>query len=150
MTVMTVTTGTAALTGPVALWALYFGPSERLALQHVEATRDPIRANRFGVNALTVMVAGLIAVAVGNEMVIVHPHEHASAALSALVYGGPILFLLAQAWYLLTVLRVSPRVLVIGIGALLALGFVSLMTPAYVALLVAAASLATLAMFDRR
>lgn len=52
-------------------------------------TRDPIRASRFGVNALTVMVGGLIAVAVGNEMVIAHPHERASAALSALVYGGP-------------------------------------------------------------
>jgi low temperature requirement protein LtrA len=101
-------------------------------------------------NGLTAMVAGLIAVAVGNEHAIAHPNEHTSAALSASLYGGPILVLLAQAWYLRTVPRVSSRVQVIGSVALLVLGFAALAAPAYVALTIAAASLAILAMFDRR
>jgi low temperature requirement protein LtrA len=101
-------------------------------------------------NGLTVMVAGLIAVAVGNEHAIAHPYEHISAALTASLYGGPILFLLAQAWYLRTVPRVSSRVQLIGSVVLLALGFAALAVPAYVGLMVAAVSLALLAMFERR
>jgi low temperature requirement protein LtrA len=46
MTVTTVITGTAALAGTVALWALYFGRSEPLAIQHVETTTNPIRCHR--------------------------------------------------------------------------------------------------------
>jgi len=46
------------------------------------------------------MVIGLIAMAVANEEAIVQPLEHASIVLSMLLYGGPILFLLAQGWYL--------------------------------------------------
>lgn len=89
-------TGTAALAGTVALWALRFGRSQRLILEHVEATRDPIRASRYAVNGLMVMVAGLIAVAAANELVIAHPQGHGSVALSLLLFGGPVLFLIAQ------------------------------------------------------
>ena len=98
---------------------------------------------------LTPIVAGLIAVAVGNEYAIAHPDEQTTAALSASLYGGPILFLLAQAWYLRTVLRVSSRVQVIGTVALLILGFAALAVAAYVALIVAALGLAIAAIVDR-
>ena len=149
MTVLTILTGAAALAGIVGLWALYFGRSEPLAIQYVEATSDPIRASRFAMNGLTPMVAGLIAVAVGGEHAIAHPHEATSAALSASIYGGPILFLLVQAWYLRTVPRVASRLQVIGSVALFVLGFAALVMPAYLALMVAAVSLAILATFDR-
>jgi low temperature requirement protein LtrA len=149
MTVTTVITGTAALAGTVALWALYFGRSEPLAIQHVETTTNPIRSSRFAMNGLTAMVAGLIAVAVGNEHAITHPDEHTSAALSASVYGGPVLFLLAQAWYLRTVPRVSSRLQVVGSCALFVLGFAALAAPAYVALIGAAVALGVVALFDR-
>lgn len=52
------------------------------------------------------MVAGLIALAVANEMAIAHPHGHASAALSLLLFGGPVFFLLTLGWYLWVVPRV--------------------------------------------
>lgn len=149
MTTTTVLTGTAALTGTVALWALYFGRSEPLAIHHVETTRNPIRASRFAMNGLTAMVAGLIAVAVGNEHAITHPYEQTSLALSASAYGGPVLFLLAQAWYLRTVPRVSSRLQVVGSGALVVLGFAALAAPAYVALIGAAVALSALALVER-
>ncbi len=76
MTLITLITGTFALAGTVALWALSFGRSHRLIIQHLEKTSDPIRASRHAVNALTVMVGGLIAVAVANEEVIAHPQGH--------------------------------------------------------------------------
>jgi hypothetical protein len=67
------------------------------AIQRLETTSNPIRDSRFAMKGLTAMVAGLIAVAVGNEHAIAHADEHVSAALSASLQGGPILFLLAQA-----------------------------------------------------
>jgi hypothetical protein len=52
------------------------------------------------VNGLLVSVAGLIAVAVGNELVIAHPHDQTSVALSLVLFGGPLLYLLSQTVYL--------------------------------------------------
>ncbi len=150
MTLMTVVTGTTALAGTVALWALGFGRAGRLTLQYVEQTRDPVRASRHAVNALMVMVAGLIAVAVANEEVIAHPYGYTSTSLSALLSSGPILFLLAQGWYLWALLQVRPRLHLIGSAELVLVGLAALAVPPYVALILAGASLTTLALLDQR
>ncbi len=149
MTVMTLATGTFALTGTVALWALSFGRSHRLIIRHLEKTSDPIRASRHAVNALTVMVAGLIAVAVANKEVIANPQGHTSFGLSLLLGGGPILFLAAQGWYLWAVPKVRSQLHVIGGVALLLVSLVTLAAPPYVALLLIGASVSTLAILDR-
>ena len=146
MTPMTVLTGTAALAGTVALWALAFGRAGRLILRHVGETQDPVRASHHSVSVLMAMVAGLIAVAVANEMAIAHPHGHPSAALSLLLFGGPVLFLVALGWYLWAVPRVRPRPrVIIGGAALVPVGFAASAAPPYVALVLAGATLATLA-----
>lgn len=92
---ITLVTCSFALAGTVALWALSFGRSHRLIHLHLKDSTDPILVSRYAVNALMIMVAGLIAVAVANKEVIAHPHGHTSFALSLLVAGGPILFLAA-------------------------------------------------------
>ena len=148
-TLMTLATGTFALAGTVALWALGFGRSHRLILRHVEETSDPIRASRYAVNALTIMVAGLIAVAVANKKVIAHPQGQTSFALSLLLCGGPILFLAAQGWYLWSVPKVRPQLHVIGGIALLLVGFATSAAPPYVALLLVSASVSTFAVIAR-
>ncbi len=61
--------------------------------RYVETTTDPVFAARRTVNGLLVSVAGLIAVAVANELVIAHPNGQASVALSLLLSGGPLLYL---------------------------------------------------------
>jgi low temperature requirement protein LtrA len=78
MTLLTVVTGIVALVGAVALWGLGFRRAGRLTLRYVEATVDPILANRHASDTLTVMVAGLIALAVANEAVIAYPWMAAS------------------------------------------------------------------------
>jgi low temperature requirement protein LtrA len=148
-TLMTLITGTVALAATVALWALNFGHSTRLTLYYREETSDPIRIGRYAVNALIVMVAGLIAVAVANEMVIAHPHGDSSATLSLLLYGGPLIYLVAQGWYLRAVPRNSPRLRLIGSAALVLVGFAALSAPRYLALILAGASLTTLAIVDQ-
>jgi low temperature requirement protein LtrA len=150
MTLMTLVTGTFALAGTVALWALSFGRSHRLILRHLEETSDPIRASRYAVNALMVMVAGLIAVAVANEEVIGHPHGQTSLALGLLLGGGPILFLAAQGWYLWAVSNVRSRLHFIGGIGLLLVGLATLLAPPYAALILVGASLSTLAILDQR
>jgi low temperature requirement protein LtrA len=149
ITGMTLVTGTVALAGIVALWALSFGRPHRLTLQHLEETRDPIRAGRYATNALIGMVAGLIALAVANEQVIAHAHGHASPALSVLLYGGPILYLVAQGWYLWAVARVLSYLRLIGSAALILAGFATSSAPPYVALILAGPMLWILAVLDR-
>jgi low temperature requirement protein LtrA len=149
MTRMTVVTGTVALVGIVALWALGFGRAGRLTLRYVEETSDPVLASRHAGDALTVMVAGLIAVAVANEEVIAHPQEPASTVLSVLQFGGPIIFLLAQAWYFWFVLHIRPRLHVVGSVALVLVGFATLTAPLFVGLILVGASLGTMAILDR-
>jgi low temperature requirement protein LtrA len=149
LTVMTLATGTFALTGTVALWALSFGRSHRLIIRHLEKTSDPIRASRHAVNALTVMVAGLIAVAVANKEVIEHPYGHTSLALSLLLGGGPILFLAAQGWYLWAVPNVRSQLHLVGGIALLLVGLVTLAAPPYIALFFVSAIVSTLAILAR-
>ena len=146
---MTLATGTFALVGTVALWALSFGRSHRIILRHLEKTSDPIRASRHAVNALMVMVAGLIAVAVANKEVIAHPRGHTSLELSLLLGGGPILFLAAQGWYLWAVPNVRSQLHVIGGGALLFVGLTTLAVPPYVALFLVGTSVSILAILDR-
>jgi low temperature requirement protein LtrA len=149
LTPVTVVTGTGALVGTVALWALGFGRAGRLTLQYMEETSDPVRASRHAVSALMAMVAGLIAVAAANEEVIAHPDGDASAALSLLLYGGPILYLVGQGWYFWAVLQVWPRLRLIGSAALVLVGFAAVSVPPYVALILAGASLTALAIVDR-
>ena len=149
-TLMTAVTGTAAMVGVMALWLLGFGRAGHLAVREVEATSDPVRAARHAADALLVMVAGLIAVAVANEMVIAHPHGHTTTALSLLLFGGPVLFLLAQAWYLGLLASDAPRLRLAGSAALVVIAAAALLAPPYVTMLLAGASLATLAVLDQR
>lgn len=148
-TVMTLATGTFALAGTIALWALAFGRSHRIIIRLTEATSDPIHVSRHAVNALMIMVAGLIALAVANEKVIVHPRGHTSIALSLLLAGGPVLYLAAQGWYLWLVPNVRSRLHVIGGVVLLFVGLATQAVQPYLALLLVSACLATLAILER-
>jgi low temperature requirement protein LtrA len=143
--VLTAVTGSLSLLSIVSLWVLYFGGSDRLVSEHVASTADPIRTARLAMNSEVVVVAGLIALAVGQEVVIAHPLGHASVALSLLLFGGPLLYLLAQAWYLHVVSGRLPGLRLAGAGALILGGAVSLLISPYAALALLAGLLAALA-----
>jgi low temperature requirement protein LtrA len=148
-TAMTLATGTFALVGTVALWALVFGRAHRLTIRHLKSTTDPILISRHAISAVMILVAGLIVLAVANEEVIAHPHGHTSIELSLLLAGGPVLFLAAQGWYLWAVPKVRPRLHMIGVGALLLAGLATQVVPPFIALLLVSVCLATLAVLDR-
>jgi low temperature requirement protein LtrA len=133
-TLLTLMTGTCALATIVALWALHFAASGRLLDRYVQTTTDPVFAARRTVNGLLVSVAGLVAVAVANELVIAHPHGQASVTLSLLLFGGPLLYLLSQTVYLWAVIGIRSLPRLAGIAALLLAGGLSHLVPAYAAL----------------
>jgi low temperature requirement protein LtrA len=149
MTLLTVVSGTLALVGAVALWALAFRRAGRLTLQYIEETSDPVLASRHAGDVLAVMVAGLIAVAVANAEVIADPQRSTTPVVNVLLYGGPILFLLAQGWYFWVALQIRPRLRVIGSAVLVVLGFATLPMPRDVALLLTSASLVIMAALDQ-
>jgi low temperature requirement protein LtrA len=133
-TLLTVVTGTCALVTIVALWGLHFAASGRLMDRYVDTTTDPILAARRTVNGLVVSVAGLIAVAVGNELVIAHPQSQVSVALSLVLFGGPLLYLLSQTVYLWAVLGIRSLPRLAALAALVVAGGLSHLLPAYAAL----------------
>lgn len=135
MTLRTLISGSFALAGTVSLWALTFGRTHRLTSRHVKQSTDPVRVSRHAVNAVMVMVAGLIAVAVANEAIIAQPHGQASGGLSLLLVGGPVLFLLAQGWFLYAIHDVRSHFHVVGLMALAVTGFVTLAVQLQLALI---------------
>ena len=85
-----------ALLSSTALWWLYFGQVARRVLAEIRAA-PPEQRGKIGRDIYTYLhlpiVAGIVLVAVGDELVIAHPTDalHDSGALVAL--GGPALFL---------------------------------------------------------
>jgi low temperature requirement protein LtrA len=132
----TVLTGLGCLAGVVALWAVFFGGSNTLVRAHLDETTDPVRSARLGLNGMYVVLAGLIALAVGNELVIAHPTEPGSWTTSLLMFGGPLLYLGAQNWYLARTTRRTSRWLWSACAALVVGGVLARVVPAWVSLAV--------------
>ena len=148
ITPLTVLTGTSALVGTVALWAVLFGRTHTLTLTLLERTRDPLQMARLATNPQLLIVAGLIALAVANERIIAHPADQPSLALSLLLFGGPLLVRVELALYLWLADRRRPWTHPVACAVLFATGLLTLPAPPFVALLVAAVVLLVLAVPD--
>ncbi|MCM1950469.1 low temperature requirement protein A [Streptomyces sp. G2] len=83
----------------VCLWAAYFGGGEDVITTAVTTSTDPVRSVRLGVNSAYLVLAALVALAVGSELVIAHPTGHGSTTLALLLFGGPALYLATTAWF---------------------------------------------------
>ncbi|SED94692.1 Low temperature requirement protein LtrA [Rhodococcus jostii] len=147
---MTLFTGAVALIGTIALWWVYFRRSERVAVRQAVADRDPVKISRYATNTLLVMVAGLLAIAVGDELVIAHPTGHADATTNALLFGGPFLFFAAQSWYMRVVMGDVPLSRPVALVVLVALAVATLPAPLYVAGCAALAVVLGVAIADGR
>jgi len=122
--------GASAIAGTLCLWWLYFR-AEPIALKHVSHAEDRVYASQMAGNGLLVMIAGLIALAAGNALVIDHPTRESTLALALLLFGGPALFL-PQAWYFGLIFGTTLRSHLIAIAALAAVTGAALPAPALV------------------
>jgi low temperature requirement protein LtrA len=108
----------AAFTGTVALWWCYFHRAEEIGLEAVRGASDASRIVGLGNYTLIAMVIGIIGIAVGDELALAHPGDDPSLVATALVFGGPAIFLLAQLGFMRRAAGAAPRSRVIACAAL--------------------------------
>lgn len=112
----------ATFAGTIAMWWLYFGISSRYATEAITHAEDPGRmgANFHYVHAL--LIAGIIATAVGNDLVMDHPGVAVTTVYASVMVAGPLIYLLGSALYKRVVYGHAPRSHLLGAVALLVLG----------------------------
>jgi low temperature requirement protein LtrA len=105
-----------------ALWWLYFGATAEQARITLSTSDDPGRLARDAYTYLHLpIVAGIIATAVGNDLLIAEPQHALRGVGVAMVFGGPALFLLGESlfrWRMTATTNVT-RVAVAGVLVLL-------------------------------
>lgn len=119
-----------AFLSSVALWWVYFDHTAELANAVISQAADP---GRLGRSAYTYyhlpMVAGIIVTAVGDELVISHPAAAPDPVTTAVVLGGPALFLAGHALFKWAVFRRVPVPRLVALLVLAALVPMSMVIP---------------------
>ena len=105
-------------TGTVALFWCYFQRAEPIGIEVAETADDAGAVGYWGSWTLILVVIAVIGIAVGDELAIAHPGDEATLGFTILTFGGPALFLLAQAIFLRETLGDVPRSRPVGLAAL--------------------------------
>jgi low temperature requirement protein LtrA len=140
----------AAFVGTVSLWWCYFQHAEQIGLEAVGRGADASRLVAVGNYTLIAMVIGIIAIAVGDELALVDPGAGPSVAASALVFGGPAIFLLAQLAFMRQATGEAHRARVVGCLSLVALALLTSPFSILVNVIVASCVLLAVAVADTR
>jgi len=114
----------ATFLGTLAMWWLYFGTSSRDATATITHSADPGRIGAYFHYVHAILVAGIIVTAVGNDLVMAHPHDPAKLAYAAAISAGSAVYLLGSAIYKRIVYGRLP--LSHAVGALVLLALVTL------------------------
>ncbi|MFF4879487.1 low temperature requirement protein A [Micromonospora sp. NPDC000668] len=132
----------------VLFWRIYIYRAGELLAAAVAAAPVPSRVSLSATYSHPIMVAGIVATAVGVELVIAHPLGHTQPAWVAVILGGPVLFLAGRAWFEHTVFNRVSRDRPTGVLVLAALAPAMLFVPPLLAALAATAVLAAIAVTD--
>jgi len=111
----------ATFLGTLAMWWLYFGTSSKDATDAITRSDDPGRIGAYFHYIHAVLVGGIIATAVGNDLVLAHPHDAVKTAYALTLSGGPAIYLLGSAIYRKVVYGGLPVSHIVGLAALAAL-----------------------------
>jgi len=82
----------------VLLWRIYYFHAGQLLRFAITSADAPARLSRSTSGAHLLMVVGVVVVSAGQEVIIRHPAGHTEAAWTAVILGGPVLFLTGRAW----------------------------------------------------
>jgi low temperature requirement protein LtrA len=137
-----------AFTITALLWRIYIYRAGGLLAEAIAAAPDPIRAAISAIYAHLVMVASIVAIAVGDELVIESPFGHTQPAWIAVILGGPALFLAGRAMFEYTVFGRVSRSRPIGVLLLAAVSPAAIFLPPLVAAIAPALVLAGIAVSD--
>lgn len=112
--------------GTLAMWWLYFGTSSKDATAAITRSDDPGRIGAYFHYVHAILIAGVIATAVGNDLVLAHPHAQPTTAYIAVLLAGPAIYLLGSVIYKRVVHGALPLSHLVGALMLLALAPVAL------------------------
>lgn len=114
----------ASFFGTVAMWWLYFNRGAERARHNIEHSDDPGRIARIAYTYLPVLlIAGIVVVAVGDELVLAHPvGGHAELAPILTIVGGPALYVVGNMLFKRVAYGRLPLSHMIGLVLLVALG----------------------------
>jgi low temperature requirement protein LtrA len=107
-----------AFTGTVAVFWCYFRRAEGLSTDAAETAEGVGAVGYWGSWTLILIVLALIGIAVGDELAIAHPGDDATLGFTILTFGGPALFLLAQAIFLREAIGAVPSSRPLALAAL--------------------------------
>jgi low temperature requirement protein LtrA len=140
----------AAFAGTVSLWWCYFHRAERIGIDAVAGAADASRLVAVGNYTLVAMVIGIVGIAVGDELAIADPGYEGTAAMTALIFGGPAIFLLAQLAFMHRASGKAPTARIAGCIALAVLALLTAPFSLLVNVIAASAVLLVVAMSDTR
>jgi low temperature requirement protein LtrA len=84
-----------AFIGSLAMWWIYFHKGAEAGSEQISNSSEPGRLARLAYTYLHMpIVAGIILVAVADELVLTHPAEHSDLKTVLSAIGGPLLFLI--------------------------------------------------------
>ncbi|MFF4879486.1 low temperature requirement protein A [Micromonospora sp. NPDC000668] len=132
----------------VLLWRIYIHRAGEVLGGAVAAAPDPLRVGVSAIYAHLVMVAGIVAISVGDELIIEHPFGHTPPAWVAVILGGPALFLAGRAIIEYTVFGRVSRDRVAGVLMLAAISPATIFLPPVLVAAAAALVLAAIAISD--
>ncbi|GIH12494.1 low temperature requirement protein A [Rugosimonospora africana] len=130
------------------LWRIYIYRSGEVLSAALAAVPEPARLARTVGYTHIAMIAGIVVTAVADELVITHPFGQTAPAWSAVILGGPALFLIGRAGFEHTVFARVSRDRPIGLLALATLTPVTLVLPPMLASTAVTAVLAGIAIAD--
>jgi low temperature requirement protein LtrA len=115
----------------VAMWLIYFNVGQEAAHHRISSAADKGEIARVAYTYIpVVLVAGIIVVAVSDELILAHPLGHAEAAVIWTSVGGSALYLIGNLLFKRYVVGRAPLSHIIGLGLLAALvPFASHMSP---------------------
>jgi low temperature requirement protein LtrA len=149
ITVASTTAVVFAFLASVALWWIYFNRSADDSAAAIASADDPGRLGRSAyVYFHLPMVAGVIVLAVADDLAVAHPGGHARGALIATVLGGPALFLAGHALFKRAMFGVLSAPRLAAIAVLAALVPAGLAVPPLALLGLATAVVAAVAAWD--
>ena len=89
-----------AFVGSVAMWLVYFNIGAERSSKLAASSDDPGRIGRSGYTYIHILiVAGIIVAAVGDELVLHHPGGPTDVKTTAVILGGPALFVLGNSLF---------------------------------------------------
>jgi low temperature requirement protein LtrA len=132
----------------VLLWRIYIYRAGEVLGEAVAAASDPLRVGLSAAYANLVMVAGIVGISVGDELVIRHPFGHTEPAWIAVMLGGPAVFLVGRAGFEYAVFGRVSRSCLIGVLVLVAVSPAMILAPPLLVALAATGVLAGIAFAD--